>query len=560
MATPVRFGTEFLINTNTRLDQDESAVTGLADGRFVVTWTDDSAISGDTSGSAVRAQIYNADGSKAGPEFLVNSTTLDIQNQPTITDLDDGRFVASWTDFSSGSVVIRAQVFNANGSKSGTEIVVSAAAGAGGEVDSDITGLAGGRFVVTWTDTNSDTGQFEVYSQVFKSNGDKLGTAELVHQSAGNHSNSTVTTLSDGRFIVMWDDLSNLGANEVKGRIFNANGSPGGNEFVVNTRLPDVQDQPDVAALKGGRFVGVWVDKFEGNFEIRAQLFDDDGLKLGTEIVVNSPTGQTNQSDPAISVLASGQFVVTWTDESLTGGDTSAQAIKGQLFNADGSPSGGEFLVNTKTANTQYQPAITGLADGRFVVSWSDFSATGGDTFGYAVRGQIFDPREKAINLTGTSLADQWVGTRFNDKMSGAGGADTLKGENGADIIDGGNGNDRLVGGNGDDKLTGGIGRDNLTGKNGADDFIFARETEVGIGSTRDVITDFEHLVDEINLRGLVAGGEFIGGAAFEDVAGQVRYTKSTGILQGDIDGDGKVDFEIEIANEAVLTSADFIF
>lgn len=256
MATPVRFGREFLINTNTRLDQDESAITGLADGRFIVTWTDDSAISGDTSGSAVRAQIYNADGSKAGLEFRVNSTTLDVQNQPAIADLDDGRFVASWTDSSGGIVVIRAQMFNANGSKSGTEIVVSAAAGAGGEVDSDITGLAGGRFVVTWTDTNSDTGQSEVYSQVFKSNGGKLGTAELVHQGTGEHSNSTVTTLSDGRYIVMWDDLSSLGANEVKGRIFNASGSPVGDEFVVNTRLPDTQDQSDVAPQRGWPLCG----------------------------------------------------------------------------------------------------------------------------------------------------------------------------------------------------------------------------------------------------------------------------------------------------------------
>ena len=42
--------------------------------------------------------------------------------------------------------------------------------------------------------------------------------------------------------------------------------------------------------------------------------------------------------------------------------------------------------------------------------------------------------------------------------------------------------------------------------------------------------------------------------------AGQVRYTKSTGILQGDVDGDGTADFEIDIANRPVLTAADFIF
>ena len=308
MATPVRFGTEFLINTMTRLDQDEPAITGLADGRFIVTWTDDSAISVDTSESAIRAQIYNADGSKAGPEFVVNSSTSGTQNQPAIADLADGRFVASWTDHGTGGV-IRAQVFNANGSKFGPEIVVNETTG-GGHVDSAITGLAGGRFVVTWTESNSETGQLETYSQVFKTNGDKVGTAELVHQAAGEHHNSTVTALSDGRYVVMWDDLTSLGAAEVKGRIFNANGSPDGNEFLVNTRLPDLQDQPDVAALADSRFVAVWVDHFEGNHEIKAQLFNANGSKTGMEIIVNT-TGQGSQGDPAISALADGRFVVT---------------------------------------------------------------------------------------------------------------------------------------------------------------------------------------------------------------------------------------------------------
>ena len=576
MATPVRFGTEFLINTNTRLDQDESAITGLADGRFIVTWTDDSAIAGDTSESAIRAQIYNADGSQAGPEFVLNSTTLGTQRQPAITELADGRFVASWVDY--GTIgLIRAQVFNANGAKSGAEILVSNTTG-GAQVHTDITGLASGRFVVTWTDPNADTGRSETYSQVFNVNGNKVGTAQFVHQTLGNHYSSAVTALTDGRYVVTWTDTDTLGKTEVKARIFDAGGSPAGNEFIVNTRLPDDQDEPDIAALKGGRFVAVWVDNFEGNNEIRAQLFNATGAKSGLEIVVNT-TGAGFQVDPAITSLADGRFVVTWTDNSNTGGDTSGfSAIRGQLFDADGSPSGAEFLVNTTTTNIQYQPSITSLADGRFVISWSDFSGTGADTnSGYAVRGQIFDPREKAVNLTGTSLADQWVGTRFNDKMSGAGRNDLLKGENGADNLNGGNGNDRLLGGvgadlinggknndvllggSGADKLIGGLGRDKMSGETGADDFIFTSATFAGTGASRDVIADFEHRVDDIDLGGFMAGGEFIGNSAFEDVAGQVRYNKATGILQGDVNGDGNADFEIGFTNKPVLSAADFI-
>ena len=38
MATPVKWGNEFLVNTNTANDQNVPAITGLADGRFVVMW------------------------------------------------------------------------------------------------------------------------------------------------------------------------------------------------------------------------------------------------------------------------------------------------------------------------------------------------------------------------------------------------------------------------------------------------------------------------------------------------------------------------------------------
>jgi len=36
------------------------------------------------------------------------------------------------------------------------------------------------------------------------------------------------------------------------------------------------------------------------------------------------------------------------------------------------SKDGAEFLVNTTTRNSQWEPTVTGLADGRFVVAWSD--------------------------------------------------------------------------------------------------------------------------------------------------------------------------------------------
>ena len=124
MATPLRWGTEFLINTTTTGDQVAPSITALADGRFVVAWQDFSASPDDPSGYAVRAQVFNADGSPSGAEFLVNTTTTGYQVEPSITALADGRFVVAWRDDSASpddpsGFAVRAQVFNALAKPSG---------------------------------------------------------------------------------------------------------------------------------------------------------------------------------------------------------------------------------------------------------------------------------------------------------------------------------------------------------------------------------------------------------------------------------------------------------
>lgn len=80
MTASVPRGNEFTVNTTTVGEQIGSSVAALADGRFIVTWTHSTVGNGeDLSGAAVRAQIFSADGSPSGSEFLVNTTTENDQ-------------------------------------------------------------------------------------------------------------------------------------------------------------------------------------------------------------------------------------------------------------------------------------------------------------------------------------------------------------------------------------------------------------------------------------------------------------------------------------------------
>jgi Ca2+-binding RTX toxin-like protein len=266
---------------------------------------------------------------------------------------------------------------------------------------------------------------------------------------------------------------------------------------------------------------------------------------------------------------------VAWSDFSQSGGDTSGAAVRGQIFAADGGKVGREFLVTTSSFSWLYEPTITGLADGRFVVAWADVILSGGDTSGAAVRGQIFDGRTEAIQLTGSSHADDFAGTRFDDRIEGShgrdhldgrAGNDRLRGDKGQDALCGGDGNDRLRGRHGDDRLSGGAGRDLLIGGDGNDSFAYLTAAEAGLEGRRDEITDFLSRADTIDLAAIdadstVAGNQafsFIGNAPFS-AAGQLSYVQATGLLAGEINGDGITDFQIALSNKPVLLASDIL-
>ena len=161
-------------------------------------------------------------------------------------------------------------------------------------------------------------------------------------------------------------------------------------------------------------------------------------------------------------------------------------------------------------------------------------------------------------------------GSQFNDKLLGDAGANNLEGEEGNDKLTGRNGNDGLVGDDGNDKLIGGAGADMLTGGAGGDHFIYGAATDSN--KQRDVITDFTHKVDKLDISALKLPkhDEFtlIGDHKFDHHAGEIRIvdfnSKGTAndftMVSVDLDGNGKPDLQIELTGLIHLDKNDFIF
>ena len=225
---------------------------------------------------------------------------------------------------------------------------------------------------------------------------------------------------------------------------------------------------------------------------------------------------------------------------------------------------------------------------------------------------------------TGTGGDNSLSGLGGNDYLKGLGGKDTLSGGASSDLLDGGTGNDKLNGGSPasissssrgsakvvvdlslstdtakrgteTDTLTsiegaigssagdtfkgdannnwfqGGLGKDTFSGGSGRDLYDFNAVAESGTtATTRDVITDFDHLVDDIDLMGIdantaIAGNQafhWVGTAALTGAPGEVGYFTSGGntIIRGSNDTDAAGEFQIQLNGMKTLTDDDFYF
>jgi len=153
---------EFQVNTNTSLSQEDSSITTLTNGGFVVTWTSNGQ---DGDGYGIYAQMYNANGTTQGSEFQVNTFTTNSQYDPSITALNNGGFVVTWQDGG-----IYAQMYDANGDTQGSEFQLISQVN-----EVSITALNNGGFVVTWEETEASGYFSDIFAQMYNADGTTQG-------------------------------------------------------------------------------------------------------------------------------------------------------------------------------------------------------------------------------------------------------------------------------------------------------------------------------------------------------------------------------------------------
>lgn len=452
----------FQLSENSFPDQGAPTITALANGTFVAVWPD---LDGFNE-PGIRARIFNGDGRPVGAEFWVPASTPPYQVQPSATALADGSFVVTWSEESPypAGFDIKAQIFSVDGQKIGSEFLVNSSID-GFQTSAKLVGLSGGGFAVIWEQA-LDAGYDHIRGQIFASDGTRVGVEFVVNDDRPTDKMQTsITALADGRFVASWFDQEYHGEFGVQAQIFNADGSKAGAQFSVNDYVPGRQSYGELVALPDGGFAGAWFDS--GTAASRqglwVQLFDEQGHRAGAAQRVAAAAG----TSMALEYVPGKGVLVAWTTL-----ETDKIVIHGQFVEASGADSGDGFILGTTEAGGKWGLDVTVLANGELILAWQSegvtaqilFPATYGSDGADHFSGT--DNRDFYVGLGGNDIMD---GGGEDDGLAGGAGDDVIHGGAGNDMLEGGSGNDMLYGDAGDDRLEGGDGQDRLDGGSGAD-------------------------------------------------------------------------------------------
>lgn len=338
-----------------------SAVADLGAGRYVVAFAEYDVLPNGGRAYSIRAQVIGADGNASGPEAIVNDPadsnrgTGSELDEPSVAATGDGGFVVAWTNgqhprppgLTTGSDLF-AQRFDANSAKVGPGIALDPETSDTQYMSVKVASLAVGGFVAIWSEKpgNGSTDLFTIHGKTFGADGAQVGTGLSLSGSQyfANIYGPTVVARPAGGFVVAFQGNAPnpLTGGELTGiglQAFDAHGIPTTrNPILVQASDVDLLTKPNLALLPNGDVAVAWVDATQ--HAVYSLVFDSSLNPKGSEPTFVGGSYSDFYGPPAIAALADGRFVVGWTD--ATSGASSAQA---QIVSGDNSLYGPQFAV-----------------------------------------------------------------------------------------------------------------------------------------------------------------------------------------------------------------------
>ena len=510
---------DFIVNTTTEGSQHGASVTALPDGNALVTWQ--SSIP-HTTDSNILGRILHSDGTGDGQDFVVNATNGENEGGAGVVTMTDGNVFAFWSVTYTGDPDnpngnpnpndLFGRILNEDGVGQTPDLPINGPQPSL-QGSQTVTPLPDGGTFVAWDSFDKDVGQFNVHGRIMNADGTPRTPDVQINSEnpLSVHQEPSVATLADGRVIVTWAFNKDIHTG-IEAHILNADGSVSGSDFTVFSTMGGAVE-PHVTSLPDGRALILWsdFDLATGN-NIYARIINADGSMPAGAFVVNSDMNKDmNDQHPSASVLDNGDVLITWTTlDQAVGFEDIHGRILSHSHVLNGTP-GDDILTGTRIDDVIHgfdgNDLISGgggndslYGDAGHNLIWGNdgndmfIGGTGTDSFaggaGIDTVSYIASPLAVHVdlavgtgssgdaagdsynsveNVIGSSSNDILVGNSADNHLQGGNGRDVLFGHEGNDILDGGNGPDALTGGDGNDTLNGGDLPDQLWGNAGND-------------------------------------------------------------------------------------------
>lgn len=329
--------------------------------KFYIAWRDERNQNWD-----IYLREYTREGESYSGAIRVNDDeTGASQWDPSISCNSRGDFGITWLDFRRSEYDVYAQFFLCDGTPLGPNCIVN---------DDTLSALqwapscAGGeRFLIAWDDTRN--GDWDIYAQLLDWDGIPIGHNFKVNDdyTGAEQGFSSTSSWIGGFCVVWWDKRNDIG--DIYAQRYNSLGAPIGLNFRVNDESDGDQTFPFIAHSPYGDFCIVWMDPRDElyHYDIYAQRYDSSGAPIGSNFRVNDDAGGNDQYYPSVAFDSEGNFCISWADSR--DGDLNVYA---QIFDSDGIPVGTNERINFDVSESvQNRPSIAGLSNG-FLVVWED--------------------------------------------------------------------------------------------------------------------------------------------------------------------------------------------
>jgi|CXWL01.1.fsa_nt_gi hypothetical protein len=305
--SPAPASGELILGTNTVGDQSAPRIAALSDGAFIAVWHGPGV---DGDGLGITARRFDREGNARGGEFAVNQTTAGDQSFPVVASNDAGDFAIAWE--------------------------------------------------------GDDANGRGIFMRMYDRSGNFLSAETAVNTTTlGSQLRPAVAIDENGNILVVWHGIggpADPSGSAINGRRFTLGSPTSGGEIIINTTTGGDQTAADAVGLDlSGGFVVTWQGPDADGRGIFAQRLSALGAPVGGEIPVN---GTTAGDQEAPAVAASGRnpdpgdlnrFVIAWQAP-----DADGRGIRLRRFaQADGTPIGGEEVVNQVPNGDQHDPRVT---------------------------------------------------------------------------------------------------------------------------------------------------------------------------------------------------------